>query len=111
MHTPDDIPGAAPGPGPGQPPAGTGARRFRSFGRRLGGVALSFATTLAGLLLVTFLIGRVVPVDPVLTVVGDHASQATYDKAYKALGLDRPLWEQFLTYASNAVRATSAPRS
>jgi peptide/nickel transport system permease protein len=65
---------------------------------------VSFVTTIAGLLLVTFLIGRVVPVDPVLTVVGDHASKASYDRAYQALGLDKPLWEQFLTYASKAVR-------
>lgn len=54
--------------------------------------------TLLGLLVVTFLIGRVVPVDPVLAVVGDRASAATYEKAYLELGLDRPLWEQFWIY-------------
>ena len=34
--------------------------------------------TLFGLLLVTFLIARVVPIDPVLAVVGDRASPETY---------------------------------
>ncbi|MFD2856000.1 ABC transporter permease [Seohaeicola zhoushanensis] len=59
---------------------------------------LSVAVTFFGLLLVTFLIGRVVPVDPVLAVVGDRASQSTYDKVFIELGLDKPLWEQFLIY-------------
>ena len=36
-------------------------------------LALTLAVTFLGLLLVTFLIGRVVPIDPVLAVVGDRA--------------------------------------
>ena len=59
--------------------------------------------TFFGLLLVTFLIGRVVPVDPVLAVVGDRASQSTYDAAYIALGLDKPLYQQFWIYVTNAL--------
>ncbi|WP_281824664.1 ABC transporter permease [Jannaschia rubra] len=70
--------------------------------RRRGWAVLRFAGQIAftffGLLLATFLIGRVVPVDPVLAVVGDRASQSTYDAAYIALGLDKPLWEQFYLY-------------
>ncbi|MGA1538021.1 MAG: ABC transporter permease [bacterium] len=54
--------------------------------------------TLLGLLLVTFLIGRVVPVDPVLAMVGDRASASVYEKARIELGLDRPLLEQFWIY-------------
>ncbi|MDH5451856.1 MAG: ABC transporter permease [Paracoccaceae bacterium] len=56
------------------------------------------ALTFLGLLIVTFLIGRVVPVDPVLAVVGDRASKSVYDKAFIELGLDRPLYEQFWLY-------------
>lgn len=59
--------------------------------------------TLFGLLLVTFLIGRVIPVDPVLSVVGDRASPSTYERVYLELGLDRPLYEQFFIYARKAV--------
>jgi len=58
----------------------------------------SLAVTLLGLLLVTFLIGRVVPSDPVLAAVGDRASQSTYDKAFIELGLDKPIYEQFWIY-------------
>ena len=56
------------------------------------------ALTFLGLLVVTFLIGRVVPVDPVLAVIGDRAPQSVYDRVYVELGLDKPLWEQFLLY-------------
>ena len=50
------------------------------------------ALTFLGLLLVTFMIGRVVPVDPVLAVIGDRASQSVYDRVFVELGLDRPLY-------------------
>lgn len=59
---------------------------------------LTVAVTFLGLLLVTFLISHVVAVDPVLAVVGDRASQATYDRVYAEMGLDRPLYEQFWIY-------------
>lgn len=64
----------------------------------------TFAITMLGLLLVTFLIGRVIPIDPVLAVVGDRAPPDVYEKARIALGLDKPLWQQFLTYLSQVVR-------
>lgn len=63
----------------------------------------TLAITFLGLLLVTFLIGRVVPVDPVLAVVGDRASQSVYDRAYIELGLDRPIYEQFWIYLQKAL--------
>ena len=63
----------------------------------------TLAITFFGLLLLTFLIGRVVPVDPVLAVVGDRASQSTYDAAFIELGLDKPVYEQFWIYLQKAV--------
>ena len=48
-----------------------------------------------GLLFVTFVIGRVMPIDPVLAIVGERASQSTYDAVYLQLGLDKPLIVQF----------------
>ncbi|MBB3065517.1 peptide/nickel transport system permease protein [Limibacillus halophilus] len=59
---------------------------------------LSVAVTFFGLLLVTFLIGRVMPIDPVLVVVGERASPEIYAKAVKELGLDQPIYIQFLDY-------------
>jgi len=43
-----------------------------------------------GLLFVTFIIGRVMPIDPVLSVVGERASKEVYQAAYLAMGLDKP---------------------
>ena len=64
---------------------------------------LVLATTLLGLLAVTFFIGRVVPIDPVLAIVGDRAPRsASIERARQELGLDRPLIEQFVIYVKKA---------
>jgi len=60
--------------------------------------------TFFGLLLITFLIGRVVPIDPVLSVVGDKASPEVYERARIAMGLHLPLWQQFFIYIGNVLR-------
>lgn len=64
----------------------------------------TLAITLFGLLLVTFIIGRVVPIDPVLSVVGERATPEQYEAARQALGLDEPLWKQFAIYLGNALQ-------
>jgi len=61
-------------------------------------VTFTVALTFLGLLLVTFLIGRVVPIDPVLAAVGDRAPAEVYERVRLELGLDKPLWEQFWLY-------------
>ena len=69
--------------------------------RILGSVALTFL----GLLLVTFLIGRVVPIDPVLAAVGDRAPAAVYERVKQELGLNLPLWQQFWIYLKKVLAA------
>ncbi|QBF34299.1 ABC transporter permease [Thalassococcus sp. S3] len=64
----------------------------------------SIAVTMLGLLFVTFIIGRVMPIDPVLAIVGERASQETYDQVYRELGLDQPLLVQFAYYLWDVVR-------
>ena len=68
------------------------------------GVLVTVALTFFGLLLVTFLIGRVVPIDPVLAAVGDRAPAEVYERVRQELGLDLPLWRQFYLYAIKAVQ-------
>jgi len=68
------------------------------------GLALSVALTFLGLLLVTFLIGRVVPIDPVLAAVGDRAPAEVYERVRVELGLDRPLPEQFWLYVTKVLQ-------
>ncbi|CAG9251770.1 ABC transporter permease [Paraburkholderia caribensis] len=62
--------------------------------------ALTLAITFIGLLAVTFVIGRKVPIDPVLAILGDRASASAYAAARIQLGLDKPLAEQFFIYVS-----------
>jgi len=66
--------------------------------------ALIVALTFLGLLAITFFIGRVVPIDPVLAVVGDRATQAQYEAARIAMGLDRSLPVQFVDYVLNVLQ-------
>jgi len=67
-------------------------------------VALSIATTLLGLLVVTFVISRMLPADPVLAVVGDHASESAIEQPRIRLGLDKPLLMQFWIYISDVLQ-------
>lgn len=66
--------------------------------RRLAKRLLQVAVTLFGLLILTFIIGRVMPIDPVLAIVGQDADQSTYQQVYQQLGLDKPLYVQFWIY-------------
>lgn len=65
---------------------------------------VSVALTFLGLLLVTFLIGRVVPIDPVLAAVGDRASPEVYERVRHELGLHLPLWQQFGIYVGQVLQ-------
>jgi peptide/nickel transport system permease protein len=58
----------------------------------------SLAATFLGLSAVTFAIGRFVPTDPVLAIVGDHASRETYERVRIEIGLDRTIPEQYAHY-------------
>jgi len=64
----------------------------------------SVPLTLLGLILVTFLIGRAMPIDPVIAIVGDHATPDVIARVRLQLGLDDPLWEQFIIYLRNLLR-------
>jgi peptide/nickel transport system permease protein len=84
----------------------TVARPRRPAGplKRIAGLLLSVALTFLGLLLVTFLIGRVVPIDPVLAAVGDRANAETYERMRIEMGLNLPLWQQFINYVADVLR-------
>jgi peptide/nickel transport system permease protein len=59
---------------------------------------VTIMVTILGLLAVTFFIARVMPVDPVLAVVGDNARPDVYEKARLDMGLDKPVLLQFWIY-------------
>ncbi|MGJ5180320.1 ABC transporter permease [Bradyrhizobium oligotrophicum] len=59
---------------------------------------------LVGLLLVVFFAIRMLPADPVARLVGMNATREAYLSSQHALGLDRPVLEQLLSYAAGVVR-------
>ena len=81
----------------GQQSAGPGA--LSTLVKTLGIVA-SIILTFIGLTAITFVIGRVMPADPVLAIVGDRASNEVYQQVFLQLGLDKPIYIQYLRYLS-----------
>ena len=77
------------------------AQRWLAAGARF---ALVVTLTLLGLLAVTFFIGRVIPVDPALAIVGDRAPEHVVQRVREELGLNKPLPEQFVIYVGKALR-------
>lgn len=65
--------------------------------RRLPGIVI----VLIGVSIITFTISHVVPADPVLVALGDHATQEQIDAFRAEYGLDKPLVEQYLIYVNN----------
>jgi peptide/nickel transport system permease protein len=70
------------------------------FGR----FAVVILLTYLGLLAVTFFIGRVIPIDPVLAIVGDRAPEHVIARVREELGLNKPLWEQFYIYVTKVLQ-------
>ena len=86
-----------------RPVSGAG-RKFWRVGRSFGSFLSVILLTYLGLLAVTFFIGRVIPIDPVLAIVGDRAPEHVVQRVREELGLNKPLWEQFYIYISRVVQ-------
>jgi len=85
----------------------TEARRSRAgasaFAMSLLRFLVTVVTTYLGLLAVTFFIGRVVPIDPALAIVGDRAPAHVVERVREELGLNLPLYQQFFIYVRQAL--------
>lgn len=79
------------------------AARGAAIASAVGRFLLIAVTTYLGLLAVTFFIGRVIPIDPVLAVLGDRANANVIERTRREMGLDLPLLEQFYLYVKNAL--------
>jgi len=87
-----------------RPKEGRRKSPFRAALEKAAKTIVTVVVTMLGLLFITFFIGRVMPVDPVLSIVGERASKEVYEAAYKALGLDQPLIVQFFLYIRDVVQ-------
>jgi peptide/nickel transport system permease protein len=86
-----------------QATARRGSARAVAVASSIGRFLVIAITTYLGLLAVTFFIGRVIPIDPVLAVLGDRAPANVVERTRREMGLDLPLIEQFYIYVRNAL--------
>jgi len=60
--------------------------------------------TMLGALVLVFLVMRVLPGDPAISLLGTAATPEAVAVLRRELGVDRPLFEQFIAYLSGALR-------
>lgn len=68
-------------------------------GRRL----LASIPTLIAVLTLVFVIVRIVPGDPAMTILGDQATPDAIAALHARLGLDRPIWRQYADFLSQSL--------
>lgn len=73
---------------------------FRHILRRL----LLAIPTMFIVVTIIFLLVRVIPGDPARAALGDYATEAAVQDLRRELGLNEPLWQQYLTYLGNLVQ-------
>ena len=66
---------------------------------------LAFAcVTLFAVLTLVFVLVRIVPGDPAQLILGDQASREAIEALRQRLGLNLPIWEQYLVFLAGALR-------
>ncbi len=85
------------------PTAGRSRARAKGWAKSILRFLVIIATTYLGLLAVTFFIGRVIPIDPVLAVLGDRAPAHVVERTRELMGFNKPLYEQFFIYVRDAL--------
>jgi ABC-type dipeptide/oligopeptide/nickel transport system permease component len=69
------------------------------------------AVTGIAVLTLVFCIVRILPGKPSHVILGDFASQSAIEALDKRLGLDRPLWVQYVEFMRKSVIAPWSTRS
>ncbi|MDR7569833.1 MAG: ABC transporter permease [Armatimonadota bacterium] len=72
--------------------------------RRLLHRLVQILPTVLGALVIVFVLLRVVPGDPAAAILGVSATPESVQTLRAQLGLDRPLWRQFLDYVAGLLR-------
>lgn len=74
------------------------------FGQLIARRMLLLLLVLFGVTVITFSVSHLVPGDPARMLVGQRASQEVVEQMRHQLGLDRPVWEQYLRYMRDLMR-------
>jgi len=70
----------------------------------LGRSLVQLAVALVGIVTVAFFLMRAIPGDPALYMLGDYATEDALAALRARLGLDLPLWEQYLVFLRRAAQ-------
>jgi peptide/nickel transport system permease protein len=66
---------------------------------------LSFlALSVFGAFTIAFLVMRLIPGDPAQVMLGDYATKESIARLRETLGLERPVWMQYVSFVARAVR-------
>jgi peptide/nickel transport system permease protein len=65
---------------------------------------VSLIPVLLGISLIVFFLLRLIPGDPAATLLGTHATPTAMAELRAQLGLDKPVWSQYLTFLGHLVR-------
>lgn len=65
---------------------------------------IQIVPVLVGISMVVFLLVRLIPGDPATAILGSRASPALVAQIRDDLGLDRPIWEQYVSYLGDAAQ-------
>ncbi|HKC97714.1 MAG TPA: ABC transporter permease [Methylomirabilota bacterium] len=65
---------------------------------------LTIVPVLLGVSVLVFSFIHLIPGDPALTMLGERATPEKVAEVRARLGLDRPIWQQYVLYIGNAVR-------
>ena len=72
--------------------------------RYLAGRLVQIVPVLFGVSMIVFLLVRLIPGDPAISILGSRATPELVARVRDQLGLDLPLWQQYLNYLGNALR-------
>lgn len=71
--------------------------RFGFIGRRI----IQLIPVAVGVTIITFFLIRLIPGDTVTAILGQHYTPAAAKAMRAAMGLDKPLWQQYLIFVGN----------
>src|SRR5215813_935812 len=70
------------------------------------GRLIQLIPVLLGITLIAFLLLRVLPGDPATLILGQRGTAEDIARLTKQLGLDRPLWQQYLSFLGDMLRGS-----
>jgi peptide/nickel transport system permease protein len=77
--------------------------------RYAAGRVLAMVPVLFGVSIVVFLLIRLIPGNPAVAILGERATPELVERVKNQLGLDLPIWRQYLHFLGNASRLDFGP--